>query len=195
MCPAAQLAAVRRVESHGTMHRSEILASIPAGARSKVASEMNRDRQMALQTLGSLTGAAVIIAGLLYLIGIMVTSAELWHAGVSMRDTVPLLSLEQLLGRGVSLVLPTIGLLLLAIAGLATYWRVERRFQSHVTDRLPEIATHIPPADRDEWLATTRSEAERLHGTIWRSTSRKPRTTLATAMLRRRSRDFSAELA
>ena len=61
--------------------------------------------EQALKVLGSLTGATAVITGLLYLAGIDVTSAEFVRsAHVSGRDTLPLMPLQQILGRGVSLV-------------------------------------------------------------------------------------------
>jgi membrane protein implicated in regulation of membrane protease activity len=117
----------------------------------------NGPQQTALQVLGSLTGAAAVIAGYFYLTGILVTIAELWHAGISVRDTLPLLSLEQLLGRGIAAgLVPTVVVVISAVAGVGIYWGAEKRFQDRVPEKLPDIASDLPQEDRQRWLQAAR---------------------------------------
>lgn len=108
---------------------------------------------MPLRLLGSVTGIALVIAGILYLVGILVTCADLWHAGMSIRDTIPLLSLEQLLTRGVSLAIPALTLLTVAALGMAVYWALEKRLQDRVRLRLDGLAACVPESIRERWLA------------------------------------------
>jgi Kef-type K+ transport system membrane component KefB len=93
----------------------------------------NRLRESGPQAvLENLTGVAVIVVGILYVVGILVTSAELWHTGVSVRDTIPLFALDHLLSRGVSLILPLLGVLLALSAIAAGLWISEERVRRSV---------------------------------------------------------------
>jgi hypothetical protein len=70
-----------------------------------------------LEVVGLFPVVAVVVVGALYAMGFIVRGARLADAGISVGDALPLIPLEQLLAEGVSVVLPSLGLL--AILGIA----------------------------------------------------------------------------
>src|SRR4051812_11780069 len=91
------------------------------------------------QVLTALTGVAALFVGLLYSVGAVLIAGQLKATGVAMRDVLPLVPLPQMLGRGMSALLGSFGLLLfLAIATapifLAGRWLERARLE--LTDEL-----------------------------------------------------------
>jgi hypothetical protein len=88
----------------------------------------------AVTTLPALAG---IVLGLLYAIGALVRTADLRGAGMSVRDTITLVPIEQHLARGISVALSPETLLTVAVIvvlGLVLHW-VLRREQRDVSTR------------------------------------------------------------
>src|SRR5207247_3147612 len=67
-------------------------------------------------------------------------SAGLCHEDISLRDTIPLIPLQQLLSRGVSLVVPMLGVLVVAIALYALNVWAEGVVAKVATDALGQAA-------------------------------------------------------
>jgi hypothetical protein len=88
-------------------------------------------------TVTTLPALAAIVLGLLYAIGALVRTAELRGAGMTVRDTITLVPIEQHLARGIAVALSPETLLAVAgivVLGLVFYWAL-RREQRDVSRR------------------------------------------------------------
>jgi hypothetical protein len=113
-----------------------------------------------------LPGVAVVVLGTLYALGALLKTRELVHADVPVRDTLPLVPIEQHLGRGMAEVFaePAVPAIFILMAALAVYQdrrfrtRSERRRQQRTQD-LAQLQDLVRTAD--ERLAAL---GERIHG-------------------------------
>src|SRR6478672_2456409 len=92
-----------------------------------------------VERLSLLPLAIAIFVGILYTVGAVLTTGQLRRANLVVRDTLPLVPLPQLLGRGMSVFLkPFAGLLVIVLVFIAVLVlgdRIERCLQQRMSGR------------------------------------------------------------
>src|SRR5687768_17579219 len=87
---------------------------------------------------------AALVVGLLYLSGLLLKWSELRHAGVSVHDALPLFSLEEILGTGLTIVAPALAGILV-MAALIAAWHGYERHLAVIAHRFCDLQTPAVP--------------------------------------------------
>ncbi len=109
---------------------------VRGGESSGIAADSSSERSVA-ERLSLLPLAIALSVGILYTVGAVLTTGQLRRANLVVRDTLPLVPLPQLLGRGMSVFLkPFAGVLAIALVFVAVVVlgsRIERVLEQHTT--------------------------------------------------------------
>jgi hypothetical protein len=117
-------------------------------------------RNLLVEGLSSIGGAAALALGVLYLAGIVLKTVELKQADLSVPDTLKLFPLEHILRSGLTLVVPA--LVTLAVMAAFVYGNLRfERWLATLTVTFREMEAPFQPEEkRQEWLKRL-SEAEK----------------------------------